>query len=114
MQYESTSTSKWSYNGGHCGGTFSTPSGLLTSPSYPNYYPGDSDCTYHISQPEGTNVTLKIWQLAIKSVVTEECQAWDYLEFRDGSHADAPLLAMVCGSDPHLDIHPTQNHVWIR
>ena len=113
MQYESTSTSIWSYSGGDCDGTFTTPSGLIASPSYPDYYPEHSECVYHISQPEGTNVTLKILQMSIEHNLGYPCQAFDYLEIRDGADADDPLLAVVCGFD-HPTIHSTQNHVWMR
>ena len=58
---------------------------------------------------------MKILQLAIGGYVGE-CRRWDYLEIRDGSDADAPLLAVVCGFDPDVyqAIHSTQNHVWLR
>ena len=117
LQYESTSTSKWSYSGGDCGGTFATQSGLIASPSYPDTYPENSDCVYHISQPEGTNVTMKILQVAMEQEPgSQSCHHRDYLEIRDGSDADAPILTVVCGFDPDIypAIHSTQNHVWIR
>ena len=87
---------------------------MLASPSYPDNYPDDSDCIYHISQPEGTNVTMKILQVAMYRDAT--CQLQDYLEIRDGSDADTPILSVVCGFDPDIypAIHSTQNHMWIR
>ena len=63
-------------------------------------------------------MTMKILQLAVVRDPTPSatCHLQDYLEIRDGSDADAPLLAIVCGFDPDIyqAIHSTQNHVWIR
>ena len=58
---------------------------------------------------------MKILQVDVQGDV-EECQVFDYLEIRDGSDADAPILAVVCGYDPDIypAIHSTQNHVWMR
>ena len=117
LQYESTPTSEWSYSRGNCGGIFTSPNGLLTSPSYPHHYPDDSDCIYHISLPVGTNITIKILQLSMyREESSGQCYARDYLEIRDGSDDVAPVLALVCGYDPDLYplIHSTQNHVWMR
>lgn len=41
-----------------CGGTFSLPQGTIQSPSYPNNYPHNRQCTYLIRQPEGAQITL--------------------------------------------------------
>ena len=48
------------YRIGECGGSFTTPSGILTSPLYPDYYPKDADCVYTISQPKSTFLTLTL------------------------------------------------------
>ena len=117
LQYESTNKSQWSYSRGDCGGIFTTPNGLLASPSYPNHYPDNSDCIYHISLPEGANITIKILQVGIyREESTGKCNVRDYLEIRDGNDAVAPILALVCGYDPTFYplIHSTQSNVWMR
>ena len=111
--------SNWSYSGGNCGGTYTTPNGLIASPDYPDDYPENSDCTYKILQPQGTKVTMKILQLAVETDYEDSsgsCKTKDYLEIRDGADKDAPLLATVCGkgADSQPAIHSTQNQVWMR
>ena len=38
---------------GSCGGTFSGPSGSITSPNYPNDYANNLDCVYHVNVAAG-------------------------------------------------------------
>ena len=65
LKYESSNVSHWNYSSGACGGSFSTPNGIITSPSYPGPVPRgvDSygrgiDCGYTISRPAGTVIVL--------------------------------------------------------
>ena len=37
------------------------PSGLVTSPRYPSWYPPDMDCRQYIEVPENFSVKLEIW-----------------------------------------------------
>ena len=133
--YESTNVSHWSYNFGACGGNFNTPNGILTSPSYPDNYPDNSDCIYTISQPVGTLILLKIDRIDIEygySITPFEC-AFDYLEIRDGASEYSPLIDQYCGGGPYLNsvdgplpmpatnlshlflpIQTTQENAWLR
>ena len=52
-----------------CGGHFPAPHGFLTSPSYPENYPNGADCTYIISQPNGTYVNMTILDLDLEFTV---------------------------------------------
>ena len=105
---------------GTCGGSFSTPYGILTSPSYPdNYYPANADCVYTISQPTGTVILLTFHSMDIENACTEiECEyeynCLDYLEIRDGSSAASPLLGKLCGSEIPAPIQSSQNEVWMK
>ena len=102
---------------GLCGGNFTTKSGVLTSPSYPNgYAPGD-DCTYKISQSSGMylQLTFLLFDLEVTS--------WDFwdgnnhqdvLEIRDGSLDTSPLVGRFYGANVPLHLRSTQNYVWIR
>ena len=42
------------------------PKGILTSPSYPNYYPNDADCTYIVSQQTGTVMQMSVTSMDIE------------------------------------------------
>ena len=97
-----------------CGGTYSNASGVLSSPSYPNAYPEMADCVYLISQPNGTYVNISFLTMDI------DCQEMysqsDYIEMRDGSSQDSPLMGMFCGNGSNVPdfMQTTQNHLRIR
>ena len=96
-----------------CGGTYSTPNGLLTSPFFPNNYPGNRECIYVISQAPGTFINLNFLNFDIEG--SYNC-AYDYLEIRDGDSADSPMIGKFCG-DPTLipaPLRSTHNYVWIK
>ena len=121
LRYESTDELKWSFNAGTCGGNFTTPIGILTSPQYPNYYPKNADCVYTISQPEDNYVILTFLLFSTHKFERPTCkdgfyhgQTSDYLEIRDGNHEKSPLLARVCGTELPSPILSTQNKVWMR
>ena len=94
---------------GKCGGTFTNPKGLLTSPSYPDNYPKNADCVYTISQPAGTAILLTFHSMDIFFF-----KCYDYLEIRDGSSATSPLLNKICGNTIPAPIQSSQNQVWMR
>ena len=104
-------TPQMTYRIGECGGSFTTPNGILTSPSYPFNYPYNADCVYTISQPSGTAIVLTFHSMDIENHST--CR-WDYLEIRDGSSAASPLLGKLCGTEIPVPIQSTQNQVWMK
>ena len=102
-----------------CGGNFSEPHGVLTSPSYPNNYPSDTDCTYIISQPIDTFVNITILDLDTEYDSSLYTWCYDYLEIRDGNSDDSPLLGKLCGNNTVNNLNDTtiistQNQVWLR
>ena len=109
--YESSYITNWSYNSGACGGNLATPNGILTSPSYPDNYPDNAHCVYTISQPTGSVAVLTFHSMNIEYRST--CD-FDYLEIRDGSSADSPLLGKLCGSEIPAPIQSSQNQVWMK
>ena len=96
---------------GACGGSFTTPNGILTSPSYPDNYPINANCVYTISQPTGTVIVLIFRSMEIEKDYT--CR-YDYLEIREGSSAASPLLGRLCGSQIPATVQSTQNQVWMK
>lgn len=93
---------------GKCGGHFSSKSGLLTSPSFPNAYPHNQHCVYTLSQEKDIHINLTFVMFDIIS----NCQ--DYLEIRDGDSEDSNLMGKFCGKSNPSQMQSTQNHVWIR
>ena len=111
IEYESSNVTQWSYSSDVCGGSFTTPNGILTSPSYPSNYPNYADCSYTISQPTGTAILLNFLSMRI------QYDTWcrlDYLEIRDGPLNDSTLLVKHCGNGIPAPIQSSQNQLWIK
>ena len=117
-------------NVGACGGDFTSPHGLLTSPNYPDVYPNDVDCIYIVSTTNGTRINIRVVDLDIEyesynydyyddyhqfGGVT--CM-YDYLEIRDGTSEQSPLIDGFCGDSTvvslPIQMQSTGNHVWMR
>ena len=95
---------------GICGSNLTTPSGVITSPAYPEKYPDGSDCLYLISQADGILINITIFMMDIEN----SCN-YDYLEIRDGISEYSPRLGKFCGNDiPSRPIKSSQNTIWIR
>ena len=115
LEYNSTNVSQWTFRSGTCGGSFKTPQGIFTSPSYPDNYPDNADCIYTISQANDTAILLKILSMDFHSYNwNPDCQSNDYIEIRDGPSDDSPLLDKLCGSDIPAPIQTSNNQVWIK
>ena len=101
------------YRIGACGGHFTTPHGILTSPSFPENYPDNADCYYTISQPTGTVILLNFLSMDTeKSSSSDTC--YDYLEVRDGPSEVSPLLGKLCGSEIPAPIISSQNQLLMK
>lgn len=103
-----------------CGGTFTEPSGIITSPYYPSYYPASKDCTYLISLPPGKAVMLTFEFMDIEegSTINNVTQCYfDRLEIRDGDTENSTLLKTLCGpisEMPGDPIYSTHNYMLLE
>ena len=99
---------------GSCGGNFTATSGHMSSPSYPNFYPGGSHCNYVISQPPGTIILLNFHSMDIYTTTSSSSSCvGDYLEIRDGPLETSYLLIKLCGYEIPAPIQSSQNQVHI-
>ena len=116
LEYESTEITQWSYGSGVCGGNFTTLNGLITSPSFPNKYPINSDCRYIISQPNGAVINIIFSKLDTEYVEYDFGCSYDYLEIRDGNSPTSPMLGRFCGNRNEIPapIQSSQNVLYIR
>ena len=94
-----------------CGGTLTTPKGIITSPSFPERYDNNIDCDWLIRvHPEDKiQLTFSVFDLEQHGV----CR-WDYLEVRDGEDENAPLKGRFCGSLIPQPIVSSGNKLWIK
>ena len=97
---------------GKCGGNFTTPHGLLSSPSFPAHYPALANCIYKVSLPPNSHIKLTILEVNIHCLSPNS----DYLEMRDGDSEHAPLMIRFCRKGGHFPIHlkTSQNSFWMR
>ena len=117
LSYESTYATQWSYSSGNCGGSFTTPYGFLSSPSYPKEYPDNLDCIYTISQPMAANIDLKIRMFDLFEggcASTSRTYKYDYLEIRGGLTNKSLLIGKFCGSIAPFHIQVKANNVWMK
>ena len=91
LRYESSSEPPQKvYRIGECGGTVTSPSGTLTSPSYPDVYPDLSDCKYTIKPPSAASegsvirINFKIFDIEFTKKCAEDGEG-DYISVCDGS-----------------------------
>jgi hypothetical protein len=63
---------------------------VLTSPGYPNSYPGGLECVYVINAPSGKLITLKVEDFGLTS-------PRDSLLIRDGDGPASSKLALLTG-----------------
>ena len=102
-----------------CGGEYSSPSGYLVSPGFPYRYREGRDCIFQISQPTGTFINLTTVSFELHDWRTRrDCQncSCDYLEVRDGTSGDSPLIGRFCGNITQIpqSIQSNQSSLWIR
>ncbi|XP_043197541.1 uncharacterized protein LOC122368017 [Amphibalanus amphitrite] len=85
----------WKSEPQQCGGDLVAPASpqRLTSPGYPENYPGGLECLYIISAPLGQIITLQIEDLDLEA-------GNDYIRIRDGPSPDDRQLAWLTGSAP--------------
>lgn len=125
VQNSSEAAPPWTFRIGACGGKFTTEHGVLTSPSYPDNYTDNADCIYTISRPNGTFIKLSATDMEVDNYKNPDYYFYsyyssddtcdtDYLEIRDGSSRESPLIEYVCGDEIPAPIMSTQNNVWMR
>ncbi|UYV83192.1 clec-78 [Cordylochernes scorpioides] len=88
---------------------YATPADqLLTSPMYPQTYPGGLECLHLITAPPGKIVTLEVVDVDLE-------QDKDVVLVRDGPLPSSPLLATLTGSsaDNPQFITSTQNRLYV-
>ena len=104
---ESDESFELCFASGQCGGYFTQQYGLLTSPSYPEKYRQQEDCTYIISRPKFTYINLTIMKFST-------LRSYDFLEIRDGDEEVSPLIGTFSGTTIPSSIQSTQNKMLIR
>ncbi|XP_078391727.1 cubilin [Cetorhinus maximus] len=93
-----------------CGGTLNG-TGMIKSPYYPNSYPHNKSCEWIINQPEGQVVILIFISFDIENA--SNCNH-NYVEIKDGSVVDSPLIGKYCGTVIPPIVRSTQRSMFIK
>ena len=95
-----------------CGGEFTSPSGVITSPFHPDNYPSQRTCTYVISQPKSTVIRAQFLDFDVEG--SQNCN-FDYVQIRDGPDVNSTIIGRYCGDPSHMPspILSTLNYLWI-
>ncbi|XP_055294887.1 tolloid-like protein 2 [Sitodiplosis mosellana] len=94
-----------------CGGNFFSLTDTITSPNYPENYPGNKDCVYIINAPRGKQIELKIEAFDLED--RTGC-IYDSLEIRNGASDKSPLIGTFCGTDILPRYVSSSNHMYLR
>ncbi|EFN89302.1 Cubilin, partial [Harpegnathos saltator] len=78
-----------------CGGNYTSEQGMITSPSYPNSYPLNSECVWILNTSPGNRISLTFTEFDVET--SENCDL-DYVEVRENSGI-GKLINVLCGKD---------------
>ncbi|XP_069114101.1 uncharacterized protein [Argopecten irradians] len=82
------------------------------SPSYPEEYPNDIECTQYLEAQPGYRIHVD-FRGSFSIEKSEKCK-YDFLEFRDGPFSYSPLIGKYCGKEFPPLIRSTTRFIWIR
>ncbi|XP_066549187.1 tolloid-like protein 2 isoform X1 [Amia ocellicauda] len=94
-----------------CGGEINKDAGQIQSPNYPDDYRPSKECVWKVTVTEGFHVGLSFQAFEIER--HDSC-AYDYLEIRDGSADDSPLIGHYCGHERPEDVKSSSNKLWMK
>ncbi|XP_071062991.1 LOW QUALITY PROTEIN: cubilin [Pseudochaenichthys georgianus] len=94
-----------------CSRTYEQPYGYLKSPGWPNVYPHNVDCTIILKAPQNSSISFFFNNLDLES--HSQCQ-FDFLEIRNGSTAESPLIGRFCGNTLPNPVFPKSNELYLR
>ncbi|XP_062861457.1 neuropilin-2b [Trichomycterus rosablanca] len=87
--------------GSDCSRNFTSPSGVIESPGFPDKYPHNLECTFIIVVPPHMEVTLTFMTFDLENDPLQgsegECK-YDWLEVWDGLPQVGPLIGRHCGT----------------
>nr|XP_046480526.1 bone morphogenetic protein 1 isoform X1 [Neodiprion pinetum] len=95
---------------GGCKYEITSSSGTITSPNYPEYYPGRKDCVWHFTTTAGHRIKLTFNVFEMEP--HQEC-TYDHIAIYDGDSPDSHTLGRFCGSKVPHPILATGNQMYM-
>ncbi|XP_068942361.1 cubilin [Petaurus breviceps papuanus] len=103
-----------------CGGYLHSGRGVITSPNYPQAYPSNLNCSWHVLVPSGLTIAVHFEQpFEIRSEDTS-CSHGDYLVMKNGPDSSSPALGprggngRFCGSNAFSTLYTTDNQMFVH
>ncbi|GFN89691.1 cubilin, partial [Plakobranchus ocellatus] len=93
-----------------CGGVYNGPSGVITSPNYPNNYNDNDDCAWLIRAPEGMVIKVNVTDFEFER--HSNCH-YDFMMIQNGGDYDAPKIGSYCHNDTVPPITSQSNELRI-
>ncbi|CAL8314814.1 unnamed protein product [Gadus morhua 'NCC'] len=86
--------------GPECSRNFTAPSGIITTPGFPDKYPNNLECTFMILAPKMSEIVVEFHSFDMEPDTTPppgaQCR-YDWLEIWDGYPAVGPHIGRYCG-----------------
>ena len=100
------------FDGGACGGVYTSERGRIRSPRYPEFYPNNMECVYVIKPPNARRVKLTFKKFDLET--DPKCR-FDYLEVKLGSTENGTLMGQrLCNKELPDPIISDVGSFWIR
>ncbi|KAM7390891.1 hypothetical protein PAMA_008881 [Pampus argenteus] len=100
----------FTYQTAGCSRTYEQEYGYLKSPGWPDVYPHNMNCIIILKAPQNSYISFFFNNFDVES--HSNCQN-DYLEIRNGSTADSPLIDRFCGTTLPNPIFPQSNLLYL-
>ncbi|XP_054478628.1 cubilin [Anoplopoma fimbria] len=101
----------FTYRIASCSRTYEQEYGYLKSPGWPDIYPHNIDCTIILKAPQNSSISFFFNNFDVE--IHSHCE-FDYLEIRNGSTVDSPLIGRFCGNTLPSPIFPQSNLLYLR
>uniref|UniRef100_A0A8C5UZ61 Cubilin n=1 Tax=Microcebus murinus TaxID=30608 RepID=A0A8C5UZ61_MICMU len=101
----------FTYQIADCSREYNRTFGNLRSPGWPDNYNNDMDCTVILRAPQNHSISLFFHSFDIEN--SNECRH-DFLEVRNGSNSDSPLLGKYCGTLLPSPVFSQNNELYLR
>ncbi|XP_048223975.1 LOW QUALITY PROTEIN: cubilin [Perognathus longimembris pacificus] len=103
-----------------CGGYLHADRGIITSPKYPEDYPPNLNCSWHVLVQSGLTIGVHFEQTFEIPNGDSSCNQGDYLVLKNGADLSSPSLGVqggngrFCGSHPPSTLFTSDNQMFVQ
>uniref|UniRef100_A0A3B4B0I2 CUB domain-containing protein n=1 Tax=Periophthalmus magnuspinnatus TaxID=409849 RepID=A0A3B4B0I2_9GOBI len=96
-----------------CGGVIHADSGTIKSPNYPQNFPANSECLWHIIFCVNKGCCVFVLRFNRFDLEASSSCRYDYVAVYDGQDTAAPLMGTFCGSELPPKLRSSSNHLYL-